>query len=239
MPHDVVPQPSQAPVRVELLPQAPVSKTKWEHPLVITLFSFVLTGMVGAIISYQIQRRSAEIDLNAKHYDASTTAIVTFSDSLYTRYVRAGFLHSALKRRADRQEIVDRKKLYDEAVVAQESGLFGKELLIREALQEYQYSSFESLYDDRVRSAFHRLDDSLTVATDRYLKDPTADLPFDDIKSKYNDARNCEYALINLVFLEVSSKQYLGKTGRPVRSREEGLEDFNAQCPEPPPQSVP
>jgi hypothetical protein len=91
--------------------------------------------------------------------------------------------------------------------------------MIREALQQHQYSSFESLYDDRVRPAFHRLDDLLTAATDRYLVNPRADISYEDIKQAYDDSRNCGYALINLVFLEVSSKQYVGKSGQPIRSR--------------------
>jgi hypothetical protein len=223
------PEPSREPVRSN-------PKSKWEHPLVIALFSFLLTGVVGATIGYQIQRRNAEIDRNAKQYEASTAAITAFSDSLYTRYVRAGFLHSALKRHAEMGEVATRKKLYDDAVVAQESGLFGKELLIREALQEAQYSSFESLYDNRVRPAFHRLDDLLTAATDQYLRDPRADLPFSDIKTAYDDSRNCGYALINLVFLEVSSKQYVGRAGQTVSSHDEALQDFNVQCPESPSQ---
>jgi hypothetical protein len=215
MPDDATPQSSKKLLRVELVAQKSDSKSKWEHPLVIAFFGFLLTGIVGSIISYQIQRRNAEIDRNAKHYEASTTAIAGFSDLLYTRYVRAGFLHSALKRRAKKEEIVERKRLYDQAVVAQESGLFGKELLIREALLEHQYSSFESLYDNRVRPAFHRVDDLLTVATDRYLQDAKTELPFNDIKTAYDESRNCGYALINLVFLEVSSKHYVGKGGSP------------------------
>jgi hypothetical protein len=72
---NAAPEPSKEALRVELVPQKSGPKSKWEHPLVIALFSFLLTGILGAIISYQIQRRNAEIDRNAKHYEASTTAI--------------------------------------------------------------------------------------------------------------------------------------------------------------------
>jgi hypothetical protein len=138
MPDDAVSRPPQEPLRVQLLSEKRAPKSRWEHPLTITLFSFFLTGLIGAGISHQIQRTNADIDRNAKQYEASTTAIAAFSDSLYTRYVRAGFLDSALKRGGGLQEVADRKKLYDETVVAQESKVFGQELLIREVLQEYQ-----------------------------------------------------------------------------------------------------
>ncbi|MBZ5728985.1 MAG: hypothetical protein LAP87_28905, partial [Acidobacteriia bacterium] len=71
------------------------------------------------------------------------------------------------------------------------------------------------------------------------LVNPKAEISYEDIKQAYDDSRNCGYALINLVFLEVSSKQYVGKAGQPVRSIDEALRDFNAQCPSTPSRSVP
>lgn len=231
MPETTTPDTPKRPLRVEVVGDKPKPKSKWEHPLVIALFSFLLTGIIGATVGAQIQRRNADIDRNARHYENSTTAIAGFSDALYLRYVRGGYLHSALKRHAAKTEVAERKRLYDEAAVAQESGLFGKELKIREALQEAQYSEFESLYDDRVRPAFHRLDDVLTVATDQYVANPKAVVNSDDIAAAYADSRNCAYALINFVFLEVSAKQYRGRSGLIIQSSEEARQEFDAQCP--------
>ena len=95
------------------MPQKTTPKSRWEHPLTITLISFLLTGVIGATVSYQIQSRNAETDRQAKHYEASTNGIAAFSDLLYTRYTRASFLGSALKGRADEEEVLARKKLYD------------------------------------------------------------------------------------------------------------------------------
>lgn len=212
------------------------SKRLSEHPLTITFVSFLLTGIIGASITYVVQRRNADSERDARHYEASTTAIAAFSDSLSTRYTRAGFLTSALRRHAKKDEVMERKKLYDDSVVAQESHLFGQELLIREALQETQYTSFESLYDTRVRLPFHRLDDLLTKATDEYLKNANTNISFDPIHQAYEDSRDCSYALVNLVFLDVGAKQYLGSSGKKITSREEAEQDFNAKCPA---QSVP
>ena len=94
--------------------------------MTITIVSFVLTGIIGACISYVIQKRSAENDRAAAHYQSSTTAIAAFSDLIYKRFTRAGLLKSALKRGADKSEVLERKRLYDEAVVSQESELFGE-----------------------------------------------------------------------------------------------------------------
>ena len=125
----------------------------------------------------------------------------------------------------------NRKKLYDESVVSQEGTLLGKELLIREALQQPQYSSFETLYDSRVSPRFHTLDRLITDATDAYLKDSKADIAFDQIDQAYADTRNCSYALINSVFLDVSAKQYLGKSDKAIGSGSEARQDFDMQCP--------
>ncbi|WP_047495655.1 hypothetical protein [Terriglobus sp. TAA 43] len=219
-------------VQIEVVPAKPGGpKSLSEHPLVITLASFVLTGLIGSFISYQIQSRNAEADRFAKDYQASTTSIASFSDAIYVRYVRANFLISALKRHAPVDEVLSRKKLYDESVVAQEGTLLGKELLIREALQQPQYSSFETLYDSRASPRFHSLDRLITAASDSYVTNPKAAIEFSQIDQTYTDTRNCSYALINLVFLDVSTKQYLGKGDKAIGSGVEARQDFDAQCP--------
>jgi len=86
MPEDQTPETEQAPPSAPP-PQNP-SKPPLEHPLTITLVSFLLTGIIGASITYVVQRRNADTERDARHYEASTTAIAAFSDSLYTRYTR-------------------------------------------------------------------------------------------------------------------------------------------------------
>ena len=200
--------------------------------MTITIVSFVLTGVIGACISYVIQKRSAENDREAAHYQSSTTAIASFSDSIYKRFTRAGLLKSALKRCADKSEVLERKRLYDEAVVSQESELFGRELLIREALEQSQYSKFEDLYAKRLRPRLHELDGLLTSATDQYVVHPAALIDQQPIQDAYDKTRSCSYDLVNLIFLEVSSKQYRGKSGQPVQTHEEAVDDFDSDCPE-------
>jgi hypothetical protein len=54
------------------------AKSFWEHPLTITFISFLLTGILGASITYYVQRRNAEVDREATHYESSTSAIASF-----------------------------------------------------------------------------------------------------------------------------------------------------------------
>src|SRR5438132_13490846 len=78
------------------------------NPLVSVFVGFLLTGVVGFVLTghYQAER--------ARH-DATVEGVKSFSDLIYARYTRAALLYSALNRGASDEEIRKRKNDYDDA----------------------------------------------------------------------------------------------------------------------------
>jgi hypothetical protein len=221
-------------------------RSRLEHPLTLVIVSFVLTGLIGTGISLIFQRNEAqrerqrqdaqsEQERDIRHYETSTRAIVAFSDSIYSRYVRAGLLKSALARRASVKEILHRKELYDEALVSQESQVLGMHLLIREALREQDYDDFERYYQFGLKPRLSLLDKVLTKLVDEYVNDPistktTLDSHLPCVTELYDQVLVCSSAVTNAVFRSVSSRRYL--SGKQVIDTEQKAKaDVERGCP--------
>jgi hypothetical protein len=208
----------------------------WEHPLTLLAAGFIFTGIIGTLFSWRIQAHDSERTEETRHYQSSTKSVVDFSNALYLRYVRAGMVKSALSRGATADEIRYRKQLYDDALVQQESSVMGSILLIREAVKKQDYDDWEVQYDRRLKPLLRNLDDSLTKATDSYLqqlkignRQPTVDLS--QTNYDYKDVINCEYALVNGIFLTLSTKQYVTDDAkRTIATQEEALEEVQNRC---------
>ena len=110
------------------------------NPLVSVVVGFLLTGVLGFVLTghYQAER--------AKH-DAIVEGVKSFSDLIYARYTRAALLYSALNRRASDEEIKKRKSDYDDAYFKWGSSVMSKSLLLRQAENAIQYSEFEKDFD--------------------------------------------------------------------------------------------
>jgi hypothetical protein len=207
----------------------------WEHPLTLLLIGFMFTGVIGTLFSWRIQSHDSARTEETRHYESSTKAVVDFSNALYLRYVRAGMVKAALSRGATADEVRYRKQLYDEALVQQESDMLSSFLLIRDALKKQDYDDWEVQYDHRLKPLLSNLDDSLTKATDDYLRQlktsdqrPTIDLS--QTNFDYKDVVNCEYAFVNGIFLTLSTKQYVTDAKRTIATQDEALEEIKNRC---------
>jgi hypothetical protein len=185
---------------------------------------------------YQRQAADARHAEDTRHYQSSTKAVTDFSNSLYLRYVRADMVIAAIRRETLPQEIAHRKELYDESLVQQEANLLSSQLLIREALKTQEYDEWEVLYLQRLKPLLTNLDDSLTEATDAYLhqykkdgKPPEINLSV--VRSDYANVRNCEFSLVNGIFLTLSTRQYVVADNRRVIStQEQALDEVRSRC---------
>lgn len=91
------------------------------HPLMLSLFAFLLTGIVGTLISAQIDRGNRERQARqlAAERAYKTEADIAedigkFVRSVYRRSLAGDLLKSAIERRSS-SEILPRKRAYDEA----------------------------------------------------------------------------------------------------------------------------
>jgi hypothetical protein len=221
-------------------------RSLWEHPLTLLVIGFLLTGVVGTGISLSFRSRQAsqerdrqendaKREMETRHYEASTKAVVDLSNALYLRYVRAGMLKSALSRGAPVGDVQRRKELYDEALVQQEATVLTSHLLIREALVEQDYNYWERKYQYALKPRLSLMDKELTDITDTYVRQrKSGQLPasrFSCTNQLYEEVRVCDATLVNAIFRSLSSKQYLsGKTV--VKTEEEAKHDVDSYCPE-------
>jgi hypothetical protein len=211
------------------------AKPLLEHPLTIAAVSFLLTGIIGASITWQIQSRQAVAERNARHYDDSQRAIVSFTDSIYTRYVRASMLRSAIRRAASADEVKRRKELYDDVMVQQESRMQGTQFLLREAIRQQTYTDFEQYYQSRLKPRLDELDKLLTESTDLYLAGTQKCKPDISPKLKCMDkvskaVLDCSWVLSNYIFRNLSSREYLS-LDKLVASDEDARSDVDTRCP--------
>lgn len=242
LPNPIDPTPSHEPTNLSSAP----SRSVWEHPMTLLLLGFLLTGVLGTLISAKVQSRAAETererhklelerDQETRHYESSTKALVDFSNALYVRYVRAGMLKSALSRGAPVAEVRHRKELYDEALVQQETTVLSSHLLIREALKEQDYDYWESHYQNALKPRLSDLDKKLTTVTDAYLSRPKKGIQLFNkdsasIDELYAEVRVCDSAIVNAVFRSLSSKEYLSGD-KVIDTQQKAKDDVIAQCP--------
>src|SRR3989442_13769734 len=85
------------------------------HPLTIAAFSFLLTGVVGAVLAARLNETQRERDRFLQVTAARQTAVQDFARTTYDRWTRANMLWSALRRPASLDEVRERKRAYDAA----------------------------------------------------------------------------------------------------------------------------
>ena len=205
----------------------------WEHPITITLVGFCLTGGIGWALTSWYQANQAEKERQFREFAASVSAIDSFSDTAFERYVRAGLLKAAIERRTKPDEVQRRKQVYDEALVRYESTTQLKMLAIRQALKRSEYSNFEDYVECGLKPVFKLLDDSLTKAVDTYEQAAPVPSREDQLlcaNEAYRRTLACTGALTSAVYMFVSSTQY--KAGTAITdTQNQALGDVQRECP--------
>ena len=133
----------------------------------------LLIFVLGFVVNQSIRSRDdvlKQAETNRLRSEQRQTAVQNLSRFIYERRARAEMLASALRRNVSLEEIIERKKLYDDVYVRWNANHQANLLLVRQLLEEKQYSEFEALLEFHlVRNIFAPLDQCLTSAYDRRL----------------------------------------------------------------------
>jgi hypothetical protein len=195
------------------------------HPLTVVLVAFVLSGVLGTLFSNWISGRQSEIEQLRLAAESRKAAVQNLSRYVYERRARAEMLASSFRRGASKDEIRERKKSYDETYVKWNSNHQANLFLVRDVLQEDQYSYFEQVVEFLlVGQIFAPLDRCLTLAYDAALRDddPNAILNSCEVGKLLQQALDCGYAITDELY-----KLSGGSTNQTAAARE-----ISSRCPD-------
>ncbi len=146
------------------------------HPLLLTVVTFALTGILGSSIAALIGQQTKDIELARQETVARKTAIQNLSRYIYERRVRAELLASSVRRSAPVDELRERKRNYDDSYVRWNTDNKANLFLVRDILKETEYTFIESVIDSRlVSDALAPLDACITKAYDLALSSKNAE----------------------------------------------------------------
>lgn len=142
----------------------------FNHPAVLLVLGFVLTGVVGAVLTDRFQ--SAEKDRESRLAEDRAERELRFqvvqqvTDLAYARRALAGMVISSITRDAPLAEITARKAAYDQAYIAWNTQLQSILFKIRRAAQDRSESPFEVWFNQDLGNWFRLQDECLTQAVD-------------------------------------------------------------------------
>jgi hypothetical protein len=87
------------------------------HPLVVTLFGFICTGILGGYLTWWLNYRDHLHDMETAIRNNAIAAVSDISDLVNERRTRGKLVVSAIQRGAPEMEVVSRKTAYDEAYI--------------------------------------------------------------------------------------------------------------------------
>jgi hypothetical protein len=182
--------------------------TKIIISLLTPLFLFWLGYITNESIRDTEQTRQ-QLEKKRQEAEDKQSAVQQFSKYIYERRTRAELLASALKRHANApnsvslKEVIDRKRLYDEAYFNWNANHQTNLLLVRQILGSKQYSAFESIVEFRlVGKIFKPIDSCLTQAYDAAIRDidPRPILKDCNSVTLMQQALDCGYAITDELF---------------------------------------
>jgi hypothetical protein len=202
-------------------------KSHWNSLEVAKVIIGVLTPLVIFFLGYEVNKASRaadasrteavskaqqlkkELDDAKRAAETRQTAVTNFSRFIYERRVRSELLLSALQRNAmdpvdeSRKELLERKRLYDEAYVAWNANHQANLLLVRQVLGTATYSNFEAMVEFRlVSKTFAPLDSCLTQGYDLAIRrqDPRPRLKDCKAAELIQRALDCGYPITDELF---------------------------------------
>ncbi|MBT9598948.1 MAG: hypothetical protein IV094_23420 [Vitreoscilla sp.] len=206
-------------------------KSPWTSLEVVKLAISLLTPIVIFVLGYQVnqsfraadqaraealleaQRVQKQLDEEKQLARAREDALGSYSRLIYERRVRAELLASSLNRHArgptseSKQELVERKRAYDEAYANWNANTLANLLLVRQIVSPANYSTFEGLVEFRLSRTFATLDACLTSAYDMAIRarDPRPTLKACEAPQLIQRSLDCGYAIIDELFKMSSS----------------------------------
>lgn len=173
------------------------------HPLIVVLVSFVLSGIIAGSFTHWLSSSQSEREQRRLLMQNRKAAVQRLSTFVYERRARAEMLASSFRRAAPIEEVKERKRLYDDAYVKWNANHQANLFLVRDVLEEKDYSYFESVVEfTLVGKVFAPLDACLTRAYDAAIKgdDPVALIDDCDARRLLQEALDCGYAVSNELY---------------------------------------
>ncbi len=207
-------------------------KSPWNSLEIVKLIFGLLTPILILILGYQVnqslkaadearaeamreaQRIQKELDESRQLARTRETALANYSRLIYGRRVRSELLASSLNRHAkqpvveSKQELIERKRAYDDAYADWNANTRANLLLVRAIVDPKNYSNFENLVEFRLSKTFSSLDACLTKGYDIAIRagDPRPILTACDAPKLIQRSLDCGYAVIDELY-KVSSLQ--------------------------------
>lgn len=152
------------------------------HPLMITLFGFLLTTVIGSFYDGRLKEREETRLEDARKVETARAEeaeamgdLRAFVQMGYERQVRTDLVRSAIGR-GMAEEAVRRKKTYDEIYTRWNVEIYPRLLNLRSLSgQDLVQTPYERAVEEAVLPSFGRSDSCLTIAYDTGFR---ADFPF-------------------------------------------------------------
>lgn len=150
-------------------------KNKWfetlRHPLLSVLIGFVLTGIIGTMLTNSYQEKEKKRLLQREAFQH----IRQFDQTLNLRITESRYLSSALTRCVDKEILMDKKKAYDLAAKQWNTNLFSHLLTFREYADARNRIFIENNIENNLVPIFRAIDKCLTEEYDAVMKGATPD----------------------------------------------------------------
>lgn len=186
------------------------TKTPWTSLEITKVVLGAITPLAIFVLGLAVTQSTRSSDdalrqaeTNRIRAEQRQNAVQSLSRFIYERRARSEMLASALRRNVSLDEIVERKKLYDDAYVRWNTNHQANLLLVRQLLGEKQYSDFEALLEFQlVGNIFAPLDQCLTAAYDRRLGGVPGGALLEQCSARQliQRALDCGYALTDELF---------------------------------------
>jgi len=149
----------------EVIQKQPI-KRKWtdqlKHPLISVMVGFLLTGVVGTLLTRHFQNQEKKILLQKEAY----SHIRQFSQAGAHRITEAAYLRSALLRPVEKSTLEERKKSYDESAKQWNTDLIKHLLTFREYAESRDPIFIEHNIEEDLVPIFRAIDVCLTEEFD-------------------------------------------------------------------------
>jgi hypothetical protein len=172
------------------------------HPLTSVVVGFILTGIIGWLLTNWYNERQKQNDLARVRFESGTEAAQKIAQIVYRRYTRASMLYSSFLRSAELDELRQRKKEYDEAYADWGATLQSNLFTIRRLTGKIKYTSRESQFESALVQSFTSIDACLTKAYDARIKgqQPIPILRSCDMTAQLEQALNLSYDVTEELF---------------------------------------
>lgn len=177
-----------------------------KNPLVLLLFGFLFTSIIGTYVSHKIQEESKIEHREIENRKLSLESVSQITDLIYERINASALLNSSLRREANEQEFIERKKTYDYTYSNWNSKLQSTQLKIREITEEKTYSIVESYIQYGLIPHFKNIDDALTEGYDKKIK--SQEYHYNPkTKDEIKKCIDCGYVISQYLWTQISYKK--------------------------------